>query len=230
MKLSLLLVVVTIFVVGCGLNGGLNTKLGFLQDKQPAVALKQENLPLPKDLVETAPATFKAKFATTKGDFTMELYREWSPQGVDRFYNLVKSGYFQDIAIFRAVDNFMFQFGIHGDPAMNKIWSEARIKDDPDTGHTNAVGTISFAKGGPNSRSVQLFISLTDNRRLDAMGFTPLGKVVENAAILGKINTEYGENSPEVQEQFQAKGNGFVKEKYPKLDYIKSITLVTEEK
>ncbi|MEQ1902589.1 MAG: peptidylprolyl isomerase [Pirellulaceae bacterium] len=228
---SFLIIGASAFVMlGCGLGASLQPKLGYLQEKQSPAAAEQGKVLQPKDLTETAPATFKAKFETTKGDFTMEFYRDWSPNGVDRFYNLVKNGYFQDIAIFRAVDNFMFQFGIHGDPEMNKVWSEARIKDDPDTGHTNAVGTISFAKGGADSRSVQLFISLTDNRRLDAMGFTPLGKVVENAAILGKINTEYGENSRDVQGNFQAQGNAYVKEKFPNLDYIKSITLVTEEK
>ena len=230
MKSMLILNAAIFAVIGCGLGASLQPRLGFLQEKQDSVSREQSKVLQPRDLTETAPATFKAKFETTKGDFTMEFYRDWSPNGVDRFYNLVKNGYFQDIAIFRAIDNFMFQFEINGDPEMNKVWGEARIKDDPDAGHTNAVGTISFAKGGPDSRSVQFFISLTDNRRLDAMGFTPLGKVVENAAILGKINTEYGENSPDVQGNFQAKGNSYIKEKFPNLDYIKSVTLVSDEK
>jgi peptidyl-prolyl cis-trans isomerase A (cyclophilin A) len=229
MKSFLIIGAAALVMLGCGLGASLQPKPGYFQERQNPAVAEQSKVLQPKDLTETAPATFKAKFETTKGDFTMEFYRDWSPNGVDRFYNLVKNGYFQDIAIFRAVDNFMFQFGIHGDPEMNKVWSEARIKDDPETGHTNAVGTISFAKGGPDSRSVQLFISLTDNRRLDPKGFTPLGKVVENAKILGKINTEYGDTA-EIQGEFQAQGNAYVKEKFPNLDYIKSITLVTEEK
>jgi peptidyl-prolyl cis-trans isomerase A (cyclophilin A) len=143
---------------------------------------------------------------------------------------LAKIGYFKDIAVFRAIKGFMFQFGIHGDPEVSKVWSEAKIKDDPNAGQTNDFGTITFAKTGqPNSRSVQFFINLGVNSRLDASGFTPFGKVVEGADVLKQINTEYGENSPEVQGRFQAEGNAFIQKKYPNIDMIKSVTLVEEK-
>lgn len=216
------------FVLGCGVAGGFILKEPAGGERLGRAATPQDPQIKPDDLKETAPEVFRAVFSTTKGDFTMEFHRDWSPNGVDRIYNLIKAGYYTDIAIFRAIDGFMFQFGIHGDPAMNKVWSEARIQDDPDAGKSNTVGTISFAMAGPNSRTVQLFINFGNNSRLDSMGFTPLGKVVENADVLGKINTEYGENSREVQGEFQARGNEFIKQKYPNLDYIKSVKLVEE--
>lgn len=217
------------FVIGCGMAGGFMAKEPSGIERLGKVdSAAQEPQIKPADLTEKAPDVFRAVFSTTKGDFTMEFYRDWSPNGVDRIYNLIKAGYYTDIAIFRAIDGFMFQFGIHGDPAMNKVWSEAKIKDDPPAGKSNTAGTISFAMAGPNTRTVQLFINFGDNSRLDSMGFTPLGKVVENANVLGKINTEYGENSREVQGEFQAKGNEYIKKKYPNLDYIKSIKLVEQ--
>jgi peptidyl-prolyl cis-trans isomerase A (cyclophilin A) len=187
-------------------------------------------LPSPDEAKEQAPEKFRVKFETTKGDFVVEVNRAWSPNGADRFYNLAKIGYFKDIAVFRAIKGFMFQFGIHGDPEVSKVWSEAKIKDDPNAGQTNDYGTITFAKTGlPNSRSVQFFINLGANGRLDASGFTPFGKVVEGADVLKQINTEYGENSPEVQGKFQAEGNAFIQKKYPNIDMIKSVTLVEEK-
>lgn len=239
MKRSKWLLVVVAFAMGCSVaTGGWAPRLGNSPEKngdKAAVAQSPQDeaqttqLPSPAEANETAPDQFRVRFETTQGDFVMEINRDWSPNGADRFYNLVKIGYFRDIAIFRAIDGFMFQFGIHGDPAVNKVWGEARFKDDAGSGKTNAPGTITFAKTGqPDSRSVQFFINLGDNARLDEMGFTPFGKVVENADVLGKINTEYGENSREVQGRFQAEGNAFIKTKYPNLDYIKSVTLIDE--
>jgi peptidyl-prolyl cis-trans isomerase A (cyclophilin A) len=226
------------FVVGLGCStmaGG--NRLG-LAEANPAMAgalasnaaPSQDKLPGPDEAKEQAPEKFRVKFETTKGDFVVEVNRAWSPNGADRFYNLAKIGYFKDIAVFRAIKGFMFQFGIHGDPEVSKVWSEAKIKDDPNAGQTNDFGTITFAKTGqPNSRSVQFFINLGVNSRLDASGFTPFGKVVEGADVLKQINTEYGENSPEVQGRFQAEGNAFIQKKYPNIDMIKSVTLVEEK-
>ena len=182
----------------------------------------------PSKATETAPASFEVKFATTKGDFIVEAKREWSPHGVDRFYNLVKIGYFQDIVIFRAIPGFMWQFGIHGDPAVNAKWGESKITDDPvKAGVSNQSGFLTFAKTGqPNSRSVQFFVNLGDNHSLDPQGFTPFARVTKGLDVIKKINTEYGENRPEVQGNFQAKGNAYILGTYPNLDKIKSITLV----
>lgn len=215
------------FGLGCSAMAGGN-RLGWAESGSlGSSAVGQDKLPAPAEANEQAPEKFRVKVETTKGDFVIEVNRAWSPNGADRFYNLVKIGYFQDIAVFRAIEGFMFQFGIHGDPQVNEVWSEAKIKDDPDAGQTNGFGTITFAKTGvPNSRSVQFFINLGFNNRLDAMGFTPFGKVVEGEDILKKINTEYGENSPEVQGKFQAEGNAFIMKKYPKLDVIKKISLL----
>lgn len=179
---------------------------------------------------KTAPDKFKVKVETTKGAFIIEVNRSWSPNGADRFYNLVDIGYFKDIAIFRAIKGFMFQFGIHGNPKVSSVWSESNIKDDKSVpGVSNQEGYLTFAKSGrPNSRSTQLFISLGDNQGLDSQGFTPIGKVVEGMDIVKKIETKYGENSREVQPEFQDKGNAFISKRYPDIDYIKSVTLVNE--
>jgi peptidyl-prolyl cis-trans isomerase A (cyclophilin A) len=194
------------------------------QDQEPAV-----EIPLPAKATEKAPETFRVKFETTKGDFVLDVTRKWSPNGADRFYNLVKLGYFKDIAVFRAIKGFMFQFGIHGDPKVNEAWSDANIKDDPKAGQSNTEGMISYAMGGPNTRSVQFFVNLGNNARLDDSGFTPFGKVVEGMDVVKQINTEYGENSREVQGNFEAKGNAFILEKYPNLDMIKSVTIVEQQ-
>lgn len=236
LKQSSLLMLCFVVGLGCSTMAGGN-RLG-LAETNPAMAgalasnasPRQDKLPGPDEAKEQAPEKFRVKFETTKGDFVVEVNRAWSPNGADRFYNLAKVGYFKDIAIFRAIKGFMFQFGIHGDPEVSKVWSEAKIKDDPNAGQTNDFGTITFAKTGqPNSRSVQFFINLGANGRLDASGFTPFGKVVEGADVLKQINTEYGENSPEVQGRFQAEGNAFIQKKYPNIDMIKSVTLVEEK-
>src|SRR4051812_17501607 len=119
----------------------------------------------PTKLTEKAPDTFKAQFDTTKGKFTIEVTRALSPNGADRFYNLVRSGYFKDITFFRVIPGFMCQFGIHGDPKVSAAWRGARIQDEP-VKSSNTRGAISFAKGGPNTRTTQLFINLVDNQRL----------------------------------------------------------------
>lgn len=183
----------------------------------------------PKSLVEKAPDTFKAQFDTTKGKFIIEVKRELSPTGADRFYNLVRSGYFKDIAFFRVIPGFMGQFGIHGDPKVAAAWRDARIQDDP-VKSSNTRGTISFAMGGPNTRTTQLFINLVDNVRLDGMGFSSFGKVVEGMDVVDKINGEYGEGAPmgrgPAQQRIQFEGNAYLKKEFPNLDYINSASIV----
>jgi peptidyl-prolyl cis-trans isomerase A (cyclophilin A) len=183
----------------------------------------------PAKLTEKAPETFKTQFDTTKGKFIIEVTRSLSPNGADRFYNLVSSGYFKDVAFFRVVPGFMCQFGIHGDPNVSAKWRAAAIADDPVKG-SNTRGTITFATAGPNTRTTQLFINFGNNINLDGMGFSPFGKVTEGMDVVGKINGEYGDGPPSgpgpVQGRVQAEGNAYLKKDFPNLDYIKSATIV----
>lgn len=183
----------------------------------------------PAKLTEKAPDTFKAQFETTKGKITIEVTRSLSPNGADRFYNMVQSGFFKDIAFFRVVPGFMCQFGIHGDPAVSAKWRAANIADDPVKG-SNTRGAITFATAGPNTRTTQLFINFANNRNLDSMGFSSFGKVVEGMDVVDKINSEYGENPPEVQGHIQNEGNAYLKTHFPNLDYIKSATILAADK
>ena len=176
----------------------------------------------PENLNETAPERFVVDVKTTKGLIKLEMHRDWAPVGVDRFYNLVKAGFFSDIALFRMVKGFVVQFGIHGSPLVSSVWRDANIADDP-VKETNAKGTIVFATAGPNTRTTQLFINLNDNTNLDRMGFAPLGKVIEGMNIVEALNYEYAERPN--QGQLQMKGNAYLKDKFPNLDYIESMTI-----
>ncbi len=184
----------------------------------------------PSKLTATAPETFKAQFNTTKGKFTIEVTRSLAPNGADRFYNLVRSGYFTDVEFFRVVPGFMCQFGIHGDPAVSAKWRDANIADDPVKG-SNTRGTITFATAGPNTRTTQLFINFADNIGLDGQGFSPFGKVTEGMDVVDKINSEYGDapefggHGPE-QGRAQMEGNAYLKKDFPNLDYIKSASII----
>jgi len=186
----------------------------------------------PARLTGKAPETFKVQFDTTKGKFTIEVTRSLSPNGADRFYNLVRSGYFKDVAFFRVVPGFMCQFGIHGDPAISAKWRAANIADDPVKG-SNTRGTITFATAGPNTRTTQLFINFRDNTGLDGQGFSPFGKVTEGMDVVDKINSEYGDGAPygngPAQGRIQMEGNTYLKKDFPNLDYIKSATILSVE-
>ena len=183
----------------------------------------------PSKLTEKAPETFKAQFDTTKGKITIEVTRSLAPNGADRFYNLVKSGYFTDVEFFRVIPGFMCQFGINGDPAVSAKWRTANIADDPVKG-SNTRGTITFATAGPNTRTTQLFINFGNNTMLDGQGFSPFGKVAEGMDVVDKINGEYGEGAPggngPNQGRIQMEGNAFLKKDFPNLDYIKSATII----
>ena len=183
----------------------------------------------PAKLKATAPDSFKARFDTTKGAFTVEVTRSLAPNGADRFYNLVRSGYFTDLAFFRVIQGFMCQFGIHGDPQVAAVWRDAKIPDDP-VKTSNARGAITFATAGPNTRTTQLFINFGDNSKLDGMGFSPFGKVTEGMDVVDKINSEYGEGAPggagPNQGRIQNQGNAYLKKDFPNLDYIKSATIL----
>ncbi len=188
-----------------------------------------ETLKNPAKAVETAPENFKVKFETTKGNFTLDITRAWSPLGADRFYNLVKAGFFTDVAFFRVIDGFMVQFGIHGTPEIAGIWRGARIKDDP-VKQSNAKGYISYAMAGPNTRTTQFFINFGNNANLDGMGFSPFGKVTEGMGVVESIYSGYGEGAPSGmgpdQGLVQLQGNKYLKAEFPKMDYIKSAELL----
>jgi peptidyl-prolyl cis-trans isomerase A (cyclophilin A) len=177
----------------------------------------------PAALKETAPATFNATFDTSAGAFIVAVHRDWAPNGADRFYNLVKSGFFDDCRFFRVVSNFMVQFGINGDPAVAAAWRPARIPDDKFK-ESNKRGYVTFATSGPNTRTTQVFINFNDNSRsLDAQGFTPFGEVLTGMAVVDKIYSGYGE-SPN-QGSIQAEGNAYLMKSFPKLDYVKKATI-----
>jgi peptidyl-prolyl cis-trans isomerase A (cyclophilin A) len=207
-----------------GLTSVAQEKMEPKADQKKAVDLTQ-----PSKLTEKAPDTFKVKFDTTKGPITIEVTRSLAPNGADRFYNLVKAGYFKDIAFFRVIPGFMMQFGIHGDPAIAKVWNDANIQDDPVKG-SNTRGTITYATAGPNTRSTQFFINFGNNANLDSQGFAPFGKVIEGMDVVDKINGEYGEGAPRGrgprQDLIQSQGNAYLKKDFPNLDYIKSATLL----
>ena len=172
----------------------------------------------PASLKLKAPAVFKAKFTTTAGDFVVEVHRDWAPLGADRFYNLVRYGYFTNAAFFRVIPGFVAQFGLSANPAINKVWDNAKIQDDPVV-QSNKRGSLVFATAGPNTRTRQFFINYADNARLDGMGFAPFGTVVEGMAAVDKIYANYGE-SPR-QDQISEQGDAYLKANFPDLDKIK---------
>ena len=191
-----------------------------------AVALSgqaSDKLKSPAALTEQAPATYKAAFDTSAGKFVIEVHRAWAPNGADRFYNLVKNGFFDETRFFRVVPNFMVQFGINGDPAVAAAWQPARLKDDPSAGHSNKKGYVTFATSGKDSRTTQVFVNFKDNAFLDSQGFTPFGEVTTGMDVVEKITDQYGEKPN--QGAIQSQGNTYLKASFPKLDYVKKATI-----
>jgi peptidyl-prolyl cis-trans isomerase A (cyclophilin A) len=185
-------------------------------------------LKTPAALKEKAPDTYTVKFDTSAGPFTVEVTRALAPNGADRFYNLVKHGYYNDARFFRVIPGFMVQFGINGDPALNRVWQAARIPDDAVKG-SNTRGTSTFATAGPNTRTTQVFINFGNNASLDSQGFAPFGKVTSGMEVVDKIYGGYGEGAPSGkgpdQGRTQAEGNAYLTKTFPKLDYIKTATI-----
>jgi peptidyl-prolyl cis-trans isomerase A (cyclophilin A) len=177
----------------------------------------------PSTLNAKAPESFQVKFTTTKGDFVVEVTRAWAPLGADRFYNLVKHGFFTDAAFFRNVPGFIVQFGLSADPAVNKVWQSANIKDDLGK-QSNAPGTITFATAGPNTRTTQLFINFGNNTFLDSQGFSPFGKVTSGMDVVQKLYSGYGERPD--QGAITSQGKAYLDKNFPDIDMIKSATLV----
>jgi peptidyl-prolyl cis-trans isomerase A (cyclophilin A) len=197
----------------------------------PTPTPSKEKLMNPSALTEKAPDAFRVKFETSKGDFTVEVTRSWAPNGADRFYNLVKNGYYDGVRFFRVLRGprpFMAQFGIHGDPAVSAVWRGATIPDDP-AKESNTRGAVTFATAGPNTRTTQLFINYGDNSFLDGQGFSPFGKVVEGMDVVDKLHAEYGEGAPRGngpdQGKLQSEGEEYLKKSFPNLDVIKKASL-----
>ncbi len=192
----------------------------------PATAATIPGLDDPSKHTAKAPESFKVQFETSKGNFTIAVTRKWSPLGADRFYNLVRAGFFTDVIFFRVVPDFVVQFGIHGNPKFATKWLDANIDDDTVVS-SNKRGYITYAKSSaPNSRSTQLFINLKDNARLDQMGFSPFGQVVAGMDVVDKLYGGYGEQVTQLQGEIAQQGNKFLEKNFPELDKIKKASIV----
>jgi peptidyl-prolyl cis-trans isomerase A (cyclophilin A) len=185
----------------------------------------------PSRATEQAPEKFRVRFETTKGPFVVEVTRAWAPRGADRFYNLVKAGYYDDVAFFRVIQGFMVQFGINGDPAVNAVWREARIPDDP-VAQSNRRGMVTYAMAGPDTRTTQLFINFRNNARLDSQGFAPFGRVIEGMSVVDSLYSGYGEGAPRGmgpdQGRAQGEGNAYLRGSFPQLDFVKTARVATK--
>ena len=182
-------------------------------------------LKTPAALKEKAPDKYKAKFDTSAGVIVIEVTRAWAPLGADRFYNLVKNGFYDDVRFFRVLSGFMAQFGMNGDPAIQRPWSTTNFPDDP-VKESNKRGYVTFAKtSAPNSRSTQVFINFGDNASLDSQGFAPFGRVTEGMNVVDKLYSGYGSNNVPDQARITTEGNAYLLKSYPKLDYIKKATI-----
>jgi peptidyl-prolyl cis-trans isomerase A (cyclophilin A) len=183
----------------------------------------------PALLKDKAPAVFKAQFTTSQGSFVVEVHRDWAPNGADRIYNLVKAGFYDDTRFFRAIDGFMVQFGISGDPAVNTKWRDADLQDDP-VKQSNKRGYVTFAMAGPNTRTTQIFINYKDNGNLDGMGFSSFGQVTKGMDVVDSLYKGYGEGAPRGmgpdQGRLQQEGNAYLDTSFPKIDRVIRATIV----
>ena len=204
---------------------GASLALGFMAMLAPVSAGDLSN---PASLNEKAPATYKVKFDTSKGTFVVEVHRDLAPNGADRFYNLVKNGFYNDARFFRVISDFMVQFGINGNPKISAVWRDANIKDDP-VKASNKRGYITFATAGPDTRTTQVFINFANNAGLDDQGFAPFGQVISGMDVVDSLYSGYGEGAPQGhgpnQGVVQSMGNAYLAKAFPKLDYIKTATI-----
>lgn len=191
----------------------------------------RRSLVRPQTLNEKAPAVCRVKFTTSRGDFVVEVTRQWAPLGADRFYNLVKNGFYDGASFFRVLPGFVVQFGISPDPQIARAWSRATLRDDPVL-RSNNPGTLSFATAGKDSRTTQVFINLADNTALDRMGFSPFGKVIEGMEVVEKLYSGYGEGAPQGsgpdQGRLQAEGKAYLEKSFPKLDSVRKAVLLPD--
>ena len=228
---ALTLLLLLAVLPGCG--GGNGSGDGEGQDAEAPADADGLNpvLYYPDRLVEGAPDTFRVRFETTKGEFLVEVDRAWAPNGADRFFNLVKHGYYDGVYFYRVMEGFMAQFGMHGEPQVQVRWAKATIADDP-VMESNTRGMLTYAKTNrPNSRSTQLFINYRDNSRLDFDGFAPIGRVIEGMEVVDQLHSGYGDTAgragdgPDTR-YMRFEGNRYLEENFPELDHIISATLV----
>jgi peptidyl-prolyl cis-trans isomerase A (cyclophilin A) len=198
--------------------------LGACQRTPPLLA------PSPKGLDAVAPDSFVVRFATSRGDIDLMVHRAWSPRGADRVHWLATHGFYDGARFFRAVKDFVVQFGIPADTAVSRTWRGRSIGDDP-VRASNVRGYVTFAKGGPNSRTTQLYINLRDNSRLDTLGFSPIGRVVAGMAVVDSLYTGYGEGPPRgsgpAQDRIVREGEAYLAREFPKLDRIVTARVVS---
>jgi len=184
----------------------------------------------PSRATERAPDRFRVRLETTKGPFVVDVTRAWAPRGADRFYNLVRAGFYDDVAFFRVIEGFMVQFGINGDPRVNAAWRSARIPDDPVT-QSNRRGMVTYAMAGPDTRTTQLFINFRDNPSLDGQGFAPFGRVTQGLSVVDSLYSGYGEGAPQgmgpSQGRAQSDGNAYLRGSFPKMDFVKTARVVS---
>ena len=183
----------------------------------------------PAAFKDEAPATYNVRFETSAGVFVAKVTRQWAPRAADRFYNLVKNGFYDGIRFHRVMPNFMAQFGIHTNPTVAGIWSRATFAPDP-VKQSNKKMFLTFAMGGnPAMGSVQVFINYRDNGNLDGQGFAPFGEIVEGQQVAAKLYDGYGDVRPRGKGPDNARmfkeGVGYLEKEFPKLDYIKTATI-----
>jgi peptidyl-prolyl cis-trans isomerase A (cyclophilin A) len=179
----------------------------------------------PSQLSDTAPETFRTRVVTSKGTFVIEVQRDWAPLAADRFYNLVKHGFYDQSRFFRVLDGFMAQFGLHADPEVQSAWRTAGLADEP-VKQSNTRGMVSFAKESvPNSRFTMVFVNYKDNSYLDADGFAPFGQIVTGMPVVDMLYSGYGRTNVPDQRRIVREGNVFLTAEYPKLDFIRTATI-----
>ena len=181
---------------------------------------------------EPAPPVFRVRFETSKGDFVVEVHRAWAPRGADRFYNLVRNGFYDGQRFFRVRAGYIAQFGLSGDPAITRVWKDATIRDDPVL-RGNTRGSLAYAMTGPNTRSTQVYVNLADNSHLDAQGFAPFGEVVSGMDVVDRLYAGYGESAGGgmrggKQGRIEAGGNAYLTREFPRLDYISRAVLLMQ--
>lgn len=193
--------------------------------------------PDPAALERPAPDSFDVRFGTTRGEFVIRARRVWSPLGVDRFHYLAKAGFYDGARFFRVITGFVAQFGLTGQPAVDSVWQDRGITDET-VRTTNQRGTVAFARGGPNTRSAQLYVNLADNARLDTVsgfGFPPIGEVVQGMAVVDSLYAGYGGTRQQrlegpSQDSIGTLGNAYLTRSFPKLDAIQKARVVKEWK
>lgn len=187
------------------------------------------NAPAPAGLDVAGPDSFTVRFTTTRGAFDLKVHRDWSPRGADRIYWLVNHRFYDGVRFFRVVPNFVVQFGMHGDTAVNRAWKDRRFPDDT-VKRGNVRGTLSFATGGANTRTTQLFINLKDNQRLDPLGFSVVGQVVAGMGVVDSLHRGYGDGPPRgkgpSQETIARQGEAYLAREFPQLDKIVTARVV----